>query len=96
MKSKKQIARERIDLLFKTAKETYKENPSLSNRYVEIARKIAMKAQINIPSNLRKKFCRKCFSYLVPGENCRVRTRNKMLIYYCTKCKNIMRFPYKS
>ena len=95
MKNKKQIAGERIDFLFKKAKEVFKENSSLANRYVEIARKVAMKAQINIPSNLRKKFCRKCHSYLVPGENCRVRTRNKMMIYYCKKCKNIMRFPYK-
>jgi ribonuclease P protein subunit RPR2 len=95
MKSKKEIARERINLLFKKANEIYKEDSSLSNRYVEIARKIAMKAQVNIPSNFRKKFCRKCYAYLVPGENCRVRTRNKKLIYYCMECKNIMRFPYK-
>ncbi len=95
MKTKKQIARERINILFNKAGEIYAENSSLANRYVEIARKIAMKAQINIPSNLRKKFCRKCFSYLMPGENCRVRTRNKKLIYYCRICKNYMRFAYK-
>jgi len=95
MKTKKQIARERISILFKRAGYIFKESPSLANRYVDIARKIAMKAQINIPSNLRKKFCRKCFSYLMPGENCRVRTRNKKLIYFCKKCKNYMRFAYK-
>ena len=59
MKTKKQIARERVSILFAKAGEIFKENFSLANRYVEIARKIAMKAQINIPSNLRKKFCRK-------------------------------------
>jgi ribonuclease P protein subunit RPR2 len=95
MKTKKQIARERISILFKKAEEVFKEDFSLANRYVDIARKIAMKAQINFPSNLRKKFCRNCFSYLFPGENCRVRTRNKKLIYYCLSCKNYMRFPYK-
>lgn len=96
MKSKDQIAKERVNLLFKEAKDNFKENPSLSKRYVEIARKIAMKAQINFPSHLRKKFCRKCGSYLVPGENLRIRTRNKKLIYYCLECKSYMRFPYKS
>ncbi|MEK6937124.1 MAG: ribonuclease P [Nanoarchaeota archaeon] len=95
MKSKKQIARERIIELFKNAKEVFKENPGLSDRYVDIARKIAMKAQVNILGNLKKKFCKKCKSYLVPGENLRIRTRNKKLIYYCLKCKNIMRYPYK-
>lgn len=95
MKSKKQIAKERINELFNRAKEIFDENPSLSNRYVEIARKIAMKAQVSIPSNLKKSYCKKCFSYLVPGRNLRIRTRNKKLIYYCTNCKNIMRYPYK-
>ncbi|MBS3171307.1 ribonuclease P [Candidatus Woesearchaeota archaeon] len=96
MKSKKQIAKERINELFKKAKEIFHENPNLSDRYVEIARKIAMKAQVSIPSNLKKKFCKKCNIYLVPGKNLRIRTRNKKLIYYCLKCKNIMRYPYKS
>lgn len=95
MKSKQQIAKERINLLFKKAGEIFKEDHSLSNRYVEIARKIAMKAQISIPSNFKKKFCKKCFVYLVPGENCRVRIKNKKLVYYCLTCKNYMRFPYK-
>ena len=40
MKSKKQIAKERINELFKKAKEIFHENPNLSDRYVEIARKI--------------------------------------------------------
>jgi len=92
----KKIADERIKILFDEAKKIYKKNHFLSSRYVTLARKIAMKAQVSMPSYLKKKFCRKCSSYLVPGLNCRVRIRNKKLIYYCIDCKNIMRFPYKS
>ena len=96
MKSIKQIAKERVSLLFKKANETYKKNPVLADRYAGLARKIAMKAQISIPSELKKTFCKKCFKYLVPGLNCRVRINNKKLTYYCQNCKNYMRFPYKS
>ncbi|MBI2671861.1 ribonuclease P [Candidatus Woesearchaeota archaeon] len=92
----KKIAKERINILFDEAKKIYKNNPSLADRYVAIAKKIAMKTQISIPSDFKKKFCKKCSSYLIPGLNCRVRIRNKKLIYYCLNCKNYMRFPYKS
>jgi ribonuclease P protein subunit RPR2 len=95
-RSIKKIASERINLLFDEARKTYKKSPQLANRYVEIAKKIAMKAQVSLPSHLKKKFCKKCSQYLVPGLNCRVRIRNKKLIYYCLKCNNYMRFPYKS
>ena len=94
MKTVKQLARERIVNLFQKAEDVYREDKALANRYVEIARKIAMKAQAGIPSNLKKKFCRKCYVYLVPGANCRVRIRNKKLVYYCMQCKNYTRFPY--
>ena len=91
----KQIAKERIIKLFERAKEVYKKDQKLADRYVEIARKIAMKTQISIPSNLRKQFCKKCFKYLVPGLNCRARIKNKIIVYFCMNCKNYMRFPYK-
>ena len=95
MQKFKQIAKERVLNLFKRSKEIYPKNSKLADRYVEIARKVAMKAQVSIPSNLKKQFCKKCSKFLVPGSNCRVRIRNKKLVYYCTNCKNYMRFPYK-
>jgi ribonuclease P protein subunit RPR2 len=58
-------------------------------------KRLARKYNIKL-GPFRKKFCKKCSQYLVPGLNCRVRIRNKKLIYYCLKCKNYMRFPYKS
>lgn len=95
MTSKKQIALERIKILFKQAKQVFKKNKSLANRYVTLARKIAMKAKIRIPKDLQKQFCKHCYKYLVPGVNCRVRTVNKKLVYYCLNCKRYMRFPIK-
>jgi ribonuclease P protein subunit RPR2 len=91
----KEIALERIESLFNQAKEIFRIDPSLSNRYVKIARKIAMKTKTKIPSKFKKSFCKTCLSYLKPGVNCRVRTKNNKLIYYCLNCKNYMRYVLK-
>src|SRR3989344_2533937 len=89
------IARERIDILFKEASLMFNKDPKLSNRYVQLARKIAMKYKVKIPSKLKKRFCRHCHAYLVPSKNCRVRLTKHKLVYYCLNCKKYMRFPYK-
>jgi len=96
-KPKKQleIANERIKELFKQAKKAFKQDPKLSNRYVRLARKMAMKYKVKIPSNLKKQFCKHCYTYLVPSKNCRIRTNKSKLVYYCLNCKKYMRFPYK-
>ena len=69
----KQIAAERINELFRQADIRFKSNPALSDRYVEIARKIAMKYKVRIPRELKRRFCKHCHKYIVPGANCRVR-----------------------
>ena len=84
------IAKERINELFDQAEKAKQE---YSNRYVELARKIAMKYKVRIPPTLKKKFCKHCNEYLRPGVNCRVRTREGKIVYYCSNCKKYMRFP---
>ncbi|MDD5331475.1 MAG: ribonuclease P [Candidatus Nanoarchaeia archaeon] len=91
----KTIAKERIEELFKQAKEVFKKDSSLANRYVKLARNIAMKTKTKIPSNLKKNFCKHCYSFLKPGINCRVRTKDNKLIYYCLNCKKYMRTVLK-
>ncbi len=89
------IAKERIQELFRQADEVFDEDPKLADRYVELARKISMKIKVRIPSNLKRKFCKHCYCFLKPGKNCRVRTHEGKVVYYCQKCKKFMRFPYK-
>ena len=90
-KSKK-IALERIKILFEEAEKEFKKNPERSNRYVEIARKISMKTKTKIPSELKRKFCKYCKKYLVPGVNLRVRMNKSRVIYNCLNCGKVMRF----
>ncbi len=90
----KQIALERIQTLFNEAEKVFKKDPKLANRYVFLARKISMKAKARIPSRLKRRFCKHCYSYLMPGVNVRVRTQRGKVVYYCLNCKKYMRFPY--
>lgn len=95
----KKIAIERVKILLKEAENIFNENKELANSYVKKARKISMKVNLRIPSNLKRKYCKHCYSFLMPGKNLRVRTRNKMVVYYCLECKKFSRFklnPKKS
>jgi|SRR3989344_5022969 len=93
-KKAKEIALERINVLFGEAKDVFKKDKTLANRYVKLARELAMKYKVRIPVNLKRRFCKHCFNYLVPGVNLRVRTRNGNVVYYCLECKHYMRFGY--
>jgi len=90
----KKIAAERIEKLFSEAEKQFKIDSGLSDRYVHIARRMAMKYKISLPSYLKRRVCRKCHKFLVPGSNARVRLKDGMVTYYCLSCKHYMRFPY--
>lgn len=94
-KKQKQIALERIRILFKQAEEEFNNDPELSDRYVQLARKLSMKYKIPIPRELKRKFCRHCYSYLKPPVNCRIRVNKGKVIYYCRNCRKYMRFLHK-
>jgi len=91
----KTIALQRITILFNEAEKAFHKTPSLSHRYVTLARKIAMKTKSRIPVDLKRRFCKKCYKYLQPGVNARVRTRAGKVVISCFECKNFMRIPIK-
>ncbi len=87
---------ERIDLLFEQAGRAFREDPALANRYVALARRIAMRFNIRLRKEQKKRVCKGCRAYLVPGENCTVRTsaRRQAIVITCGMCGHAMRFPY--
>lgn len=91
----RRIARERIELLMKKAESTFPKDRELSRRYVELARKVAMKCPMRFPKKWNKRICRKCNSLLVPGENCRVRIYKHRIIITCLECGNVRRIPLR-
>ncbi len=87
----KQIARQRIQILFGQAKQIGKLNPQLATRYVKSARRIAMAARIRLPADFRRETCKNCNSLFVQGYNCRVRIKQKRephIVITCLNCGN--------
>jgi len=90
------IAKKRIDKLFSIAYDNALDGKfSLANRNVEIARKLSMKYLVKIPKEQKLRFCKHCYSYLLPGQNCRVRVNRGKLIVFCSTCKKYYRMPLK-
>jgi len=90
----KEKAKMRILDLFDKAKTTFNSNPVLANRYVSLARKYSMKYKVRIPRELKRLFCKHCYTYLLPGKTVRIRTHKGKVVYFCLKCKKFMRFVY--
>ena len=91
----KEIAKERVKILFQQAKEVFSKDKALAHRYVTLARKIAMKVKIRIPLELKRKYCKHCYKFLMPGVNSRIRTRDGKVIISCLECKKFTRIPIK-
>ncbi len=95
-KQGKVAARSQIKELFTLADKMFTSHPPAAHRAVTHARRIAMKFQLTIPKNLRRKFCRHCYKYIRPGVNSRVRTSPKgYVVIYCLECKKFTRIPTK-
>ena len=88
----KKIARERIHILFEQAGQESVAHPERSNRYVDIARKIAMRQRIRIDRELRRQYCHYCYSFLVPGRNMRVRVHRGNVVVTCHSCNKKTRY----
>jgi ribonuclease P protein subunit RPR2 len=90
------IAKQRIDTLFMLAEQTFHEDRALAQRYVDMARRIAMAAKLRLPKQHRREVCRHCKSFILPGVNCRVRTRQRRephLVITCLNCGHQTRIP---
>ncbi|MBI1935551.1 ribonuclease P [Candidatus Woesearchaeota archaeon] len=89
------IAKARIKFLFDEAKESFRKDSKLSDKYIKLARRIAMRYKLRLPSELKKRICKNCHKFLVPGINCRVRIHKHRIIYFCMSCRHYMRYPVK-
>ncbi len=94
----REIALKRIKTLFNLAVEMLHERPDLAQRYVEIARKIAMRARVRIPKENRLLICRHCKRFIFPGVSARVRIqprREPHVVITCLYCGKYMRRPLR-
>ena len=92
--SKKQIATQRIQILFHNALSNAKNNPRLAQKQAEIAKKISMKFKIKMPIEIRSSFCKKCKKFIVPNISSRVRVGQsnvKSISVTCNFCTHTYR-----
>ena len=87
------VAFDRVKQLFEQADEVFIKDSKLADRYVKLARKLAMRVNLRMPRGSKRKYCKHCYSYLRPGVNCRVRTQKHNVVYTCLVCKKYFRFP---
>ena len=92
--SKKEIARQRILILFDNAISNSRNNPNLAQRQAHIARKISMRFKIKMPWQIRSSFCKKCKKFIVPNISSRVRigrSNVKSIRITCKFCSHTYR-----
>ena len=94
-KQQKKLALVEIEDILNKAKEVFDGNPDLAHKYAKKSRRIALKYKLKLPLRLKRRICKNCHSYLVPGKNLRIRTRKGHVVYYCLNCKKFMRIGYK-
>ena len=88
----KMVAKERITVLFQQAQEAFHEHPERSNRYVLLARRIAMRQRVRIDREFRRRYCHHCYVFLVPGQNMRVRVHRGSVVVTCGICNKKSRY----
>ncbi|MBI5060772.1 MAG: ribonuclease P [Candidatus Aenigmarchaeota archaeon] len=89
------IAKERILILFDEAAKMVKEDSALANRYVALARKIGMRYNVRLPTNLKRKVCKYCKAFLQPGVTSSVRLKNGCVRVKCFNCNKMIFYPLR-
>jgi len=92
----KELAEQRIVKLLTMAEKNLKPHPERTRRYVELAKKLSSKYNVTIPSELKRRICKKCDAYLVPGYNLAIRTdpKKKAVVYTCLDCGTKKNYGY--
>lgn len=95
-KQMERIAKERIEHLFQLAEsEALAGDIGYASRHIQLARKIGMRYNVRIPKELKRRMCRGCHGYLLPGKTGRHRTQSGKAITTCLACGHVTRKPVK-
>jgi ribonuclease P protein subunit RPR2 len=87
------LALGRIRRLFGLAEQAQRERQK-PERYVELARRIAMRYQVSLPTEIRRRVCRACGCLLTPGATARHRVASGRVSVTCLRCGAIKRYPF--
>lgn len=88
-----QIAKERVELLLQQAEKSLSKEPEQSRKYVMLLKRIMERTNLRLPS-IKKRFCKHCYTLLIPGKTVRVRAKRGKLSYTCLHCGKSARLSY--
>lgn len=86
------IVLQRVDRLFDAAFVEFPAHARRSDRYVELAQKLATKYRVPLGKTYKTRFCRSCGAYFVYGANARVRIKDKRTVITCLRCHDVRRY----
>jgi ribonuclease P protein subunit RPR2 len=94
----KEIAAERIQLLYNLAVATVDKDADLSSEYVKTLRRISAHYKVGIPDKIKDTVCKRCNLVLVPGLTASVRLASSKgyLVYTCRRCNGENHIFYKA
>jgi len=93
-KLKKKLCGEQIDYLFSVAEKYTTIDKKISDRCIEMAKKLSMKYNVRISKESKLRFCKYCLKYFT-GDNLRTRTNHGILYIYCKNCNKYRKIVIK-
>ena len=95
--ARKEIAKERIELLLGMARQTVDKDIKLSRRYIQLIEKIRKRFNIRRTDEMKRLYCKKCYTYWKVGKTLKIRydKKNKFKLYICQACGKVYKYPYK-
>lgn len=93
-KSHADIARQHREELLALAREAaLDDRVADADRYGELAWRLTTRHQLGASDELKRRVCRGCHAYLVPGETARVRIEAGKVSTTCEACGRVRRVP---
>jgi len=89
---KKIIANKRINYLFKLAFKTH--DKELAKRAIKTAKSLSTRFRVSISKDIKRKFCKYCYTIFNSANNVRVRIKKNLVEYNCLCCSKKSRFPF--
>lgn len=92
----KQIAKERIEILLKEAEKTWRTNKKRAKTYLKNVKRLCEHYKVRLTKSQKRTFCRKCFTFFIPGESMLVRfdSDNRFIMYICKECGKKIKMRY--
>lgn len=93
----RKMARRRVLELWRLSVQVATDEPQLAREWVGGARRIAQKARMKLPDEMKRNICRRCDTVLIPGRTSRVRlhARGRHMTVTCLNCGRMKRYRFK-